>query len=61
MFIRGKIPHFRLTCVAPKRRCLSSLVKVLNNLTQEPYSFPDIHTDPKDTVKRTTLQPKITF
>ena len=26
MFIRGKIPHFRLTCVAPKRRCLSSLL-----------------------------------
>ena len=23
--LRGKIPHFRLTCVAQKRRCLSSL------------------------------------
>ena len=23
---RGKIPHFRLTCVAQKRRCLSSLL-----------------------------------
>ena len=22
--LRGKIPHFRLTCVAQKRRCLSS-------------------------------------
>ena len=28
---------------------------------QQPYSFPDIHTDPKDTAKRTTLQPKITL
>ena len=40
---------------------VSFTVNVLNNLTREPYSFPDIHTDPKDTVKRTTLQPKITF
>ena len=24
--LRGKIPHFRLTCVAQKRRCLSSLI-----------------------------------
>ena len=24
--LRGKIPHFRLTCVAQKRRCLSSLL-----------------------------------
>ena len=24
--LRGKIPHFRLTCVAQKRRCLSSLM-----------------------------------
>ena len=29
MFIRGKIPHFRLTCVAPKRRCLSSLLSLV--------------------------------
>ena len=27
--LRGKIPHFRLTCVAQKRRCLSSLLLLL--------------------------------
>ena len=26
--LRGKIPHFRLTCVAQKRRCLSSLLLI---------------------------------
>ena len=40
---------------------VSFTVNILNNLTQQPYSFPDIHTDPKDTAKRTTLQPKITL
>ena len=30
--LRGKIPHFRLTCVAQKRRCLSSLLSPLERL-----------------------------
>ena len=34
--LRGKIPHFRLTCVAQKGRCLSSLISCLNDSeTQE--------------------------
>ena len=29
--LRGKIPHFRLTCVAQKRLCLSSLLGSFSN------------------------------
>ena len=29
--LRGKIPHFRLTCVTQKRRCLSSLLRAFKN------------------------------
>ena len=35
-FLRGKIPHFRLTCVAQKRRCLSSLL-VINSAHYSAY------------------------
>ena len=36
--LRGKTPHFRLTCVAQKRRCLSSLLPL--PLPRFPPSFP---------------------
>ena len=37
--LRGKIPHFRLTCVAQKRRCLSSLITNANDYQKICYGL----------------------
>ena len=44
--LRGKTPHFRLTCVAQKRRCLSSLIsrsaEDVNTRQRLSFSFPEL-------------------
>ena len=57
--LRGKIPHFRLTSVAQKRRCLSSLMSGQNNRYSETSRYRHLYKTDTSLLRTVCLVPEM--